>query len=221
MTPFPLMNCNWNSTCAEPIHFYHAQLWEEKEKDLFYEICHYVVIHVHQILYGYPPPRISEKIMGNLKTVVDWFIKENFSYVRVFSCSIPPHSLPKFIPDKLICTEVAYHLIIGGIGTELKVGQKKLWPVFPVQIGRFSLLNLGHSKVEAATLEYIKLVDLELIQHNPYQIVGNHLAHCNMKMFEHEDSPYDEIFKGAKAYEEILEGVQVLPPNFQTRFLAF
>ena len=69
MTPLALMNWNWNPTFAEPIHFYHSQLWEEKEKDLFYEICHYVVILVHQIFYGYPPPRISEKIMGNLKTI--------------------------------------------------------------------------------------------------------------------------------------------------------
>jgi hypothetical protein len=48
MTPFPLMNWSWNPTCAEPIHFYHSKLWEEKVKDLFYEICHYVVILVHK-----------------------------------------------------------------------------------------------------------------------------------------------------------------------------
>jgi hypothetical protein len=116
---------------------------------------------------------------------------------------------------------VAYQIITGGIGTELKAAQKKFWPVFPVQIGRFSLLNLGHSKVEATTLEDIKLVDLELRKHDPYQIVGNHLAHCNMKTYEHEDSPCDDIFKGARAYEEILERVQALPPDLQTNFLAF
>jgi hypothetical protein len=108
MTPFPLMNWNCNSTCAEPIHFYHSQLWEEKSKDFFYDICHYVVIHVHQILYGYPPPHISEQIIGNLKTIADWFIKENFSYVKVFGCSILPHAIPKFLPNILVCREVAY-----------------------------------------------------------------------------------------------------------------
>jgi hypothetical protein len=67
MTPFPLMNWSWNPTRAEPIHFYHSKLWEEKAKDLFYEICHNVVIPIHQTLYGHPPPRISDQIMGNLK----------------------------------------------------------------------------------------------------------------------------------------------------------
>jgi len=46
MTPFPLINWSWNSTCAKPIHFYHSKLWEEKVKDFFYEICHYVVRRV-------------------------------------------------------------------------------------------------------------------------------------------------------------------------------
>ena len=111
MTPFPLMNWSWNSAYAEPIHVYHSKLWEENVKDFFYEICHYVVIHVHKILYGYASPRISYKIMGNLRAIADWFIEESFSYVRVFQCSIPPHTLPKFLPDRVICREVAYQII--------------------------------------------------------------------------------------------------------------
>ena len=106
MTPFPLMSWSWTPNNAEPIHVYHSKLWKENVKYLFYEICHY--IPVHQILYGYSSPRISEKIMGNLKVVFDWFIEENFSYVRVFSCSIPPHTLPEFLPVRLVCREVAY-----------------------------------------------------------------------------------------------------------------
>jgi hypothetical protein len=171
------------------------------------------VIHVHQALYGYPPPHISEQIMENLKTIVDWFIEENFSYIRVFGCSIPPHALPKFLPDILVYREVAYQIIIGGIDKELKALQKKFGPTFPLQVGRFSLLNFGHSKVEDAALEDVKLLDVELRRHDPYQIVGNHLAQCNMKTYEHEDSPCDDIFKGIRVYEEVLYRVQALPPD--------
>jgi hypothetical protein len=56
MTPFPLMNWSWTPTSADPIHFYHSKLWEEKSKDFFYEICHHVVVPVHVALYGHPPP---------------------------------------------------------------------------------------------------------------------------------------------------------------------
>jgi hypothetical protein len=38
MTPFPLMGWIWTPTSAEPIHFYHSKLWEDKARDFFYEI---------------------------------------------------------------------------------------------------------------------------------------------------------------------------------------
>jgi hypothetical protein len=94
MTPFPLMNWSWTPTSSEPIHFYHSKLWEENVKYLFYEICHNIVLPIHIAIYGHPPPNISENIMGNLGTFADCYIEENFSYIRVFGCSIPPHALP-------------------------------------------------------------------------------------------------------------------------------
>jgi hypothetical protein len=68
-------------------------LWEEKAKDFFYEICHNVVVPFHIAIYGQPPPHISDRIMGNLGKIEDWFIEENFSYIMVFRCSVPPHDL--------------------------------------------------------------------------------------------------------------------------------
>jgi hypothetical protein len=133
------------------------------------------VIHVHKTSYGYSPPQISKQIMGNLKTVADWFIEENFSYIMVFGCSISPHSLPMFLLDKLVCREVAFEMVTGGIRKELKEAQKKFWPMFPLQVGRFSFLTFGHSKVEAIALEDVKLVDTEFRRHDPYKIVGNHI----------------------------------------------
>ena len=102
-TPFPLMNWSWDPSCAEPVHKYHSALWEDNAKDNFYEVCHYVIIPLHRMSFGCEPPRISHTIIENLKIVVDWFIEEHFSYVRVFGCSIPPHALPKILPDRLIC----------------------------------------------------------------------------------------------------------------------
>jgi hypothetical protein len=90
MTPFPLMSWSWTPTNVEPIHFYHSKLWEDKAKDFFYEICHYVVVSIHITLYSFTPPRISDRIMANLGKIVDWYIEENFSYIRVFGCSVPP-----------------------------------------------------------------------------------------------------------------------------------
>jgi hypothetical protein len=138
-----------------------------------------------------------------------------------FLGSITPHTLPKFLTDRLVCRKVAYQIITCGIDIELKAVQKKLWSIFSVQNAKCSLLNFVHSKVEVASLEDIKLVDIELRKHDPYQIEVNHLSHCNMKMYEHEDSPCDDMFKEARTYEEILARVQALSPDLQTSFLNF
>jgi hypothetical protein len=77
----------------------------------------------------------------------------------------------------------------------------------------FSLLDFGHSKVEVAALEDVKLVDIEFKRHDPQKIVENHLAQYNLKKYVHENSPQDEIFRGARSYEEVLDK----SPNSVTR----
>jgi hypothetical protein len=221
MTPFPLMNWSWNASCLEPIHKYHSALWEENAKKSFYEVCHYIIIPLHRIFFGCEPPRISNTIIENLKSVADWFIEEKFSYVRVCGCSIPPHALPKILPGRLICREVAYQLINGGIGLELKAQQKKAWPSFPVYLGKFVLLNIGHSKAEAESLSEVKLVDIEHRKHDPYQIINRHVTQCGLKAYEHEVSFYDDVFRNAKSYEEVQSRVQTLSPDAQVGFASF
>jgi hypothetical protein len=220
-TPFPLMNWNWNPSCSEPVHIYHSTLWEDHAKDNFYEICHFVIIPLYRIFFGYEPPRISHAILENLKKVADWFFEEHFSYIRVFGCAVPPHALPKLLPDRLVCREVAYQLANGGIGIELKIQQKKMWPQFPVYLGKFALLNFGHCKAEAELLSEIKLVDIEHRKHDPYQIIKDHVAQCGLKAYEHEESFFDDVFKNAESYNEVLDRVQTLSPDAQVGFASF
>jgi hypothetical protein len=85
----------------------------------------------------------------------------------------------------------------------------------------FSLLDFNHSKVEATTLEDIKLVDIEFKRHDPQKIMENHLAQYNLKKYMHENSPHDEIFKGFWSYEEVLNRVQALSPDQHARFFSF
>jgi hypothetical protein len=68
----------------------------------------------------------------------------------------------------------------------------------------FSLLDFGHLKVEATALEEIKLVNIEFKKHDPHKIVGNHMVLYNLKIYEHEDSPQGDIFRGARSYQEVL-----------------
>jgi hypothetical protein len=51
--------------------------------------------------------------------------------------------------------------------------------------------------------------------------VSNHLASCGLKRFEHENSPSDDIFRGARSYVEILARIQTLAPDERADVLKF
>jgi hypothetical protein len=126
LTPFPLMSWSWNPAEDEPIHVYHAKLWENKVTNFVYEIFNWVMVPLHVTIFGHPPLRISDNIVTNLSNIAYWYVEAEFSYLRVFGAFVPPHALPLFIPDKLACCEVARQTVIGGISKELKGYSKKV-----------------------------------------------------------------------------------------------
>jgi hypothetical protein len=221
MTPFPLMSWSWTPSEAEPIHVYHSKLWEDKATEFIYEIFNWVMVPMHVSIFGNPPPRISDSIATNLSNVADWYVEAEFSYIRVFGTSVPPYALPLFIPDRLVCHEIARQTVIGGISKELKGFSKKVWPPFPIHLNTYSLLDFGHAKAEATALEDIKLVHIEFKKHDPHRIVGNHMASCGLKRYEHEHSPHDDIFRGARSYAEVLSRIQTLSPEEMVDFFKF
>ena len=93
--------------------------------------------------------------------------------------------------------------MIGGVSKELKASSKKVWSFFLVRLNSYSLLDFGHAKAEAATLEDLSLVSIEYKKHDPQRIVSTHLGNCGLKRFEHECSPSDDVFRGARSYSEV------------------
>jgi hypothetical protein len=197
------------------------KLWEDKAKEFVYKIFKWVMVPVHVSIFGHPPPRISDNITTNLSSVANWYIEAKFSYIMVFGTSVPPYALPLFLPDKLLCHEIARQTMFGVIIKELKGVSKKVWPPFPIHIGAYSLLDFIHARAEAMALEEMKLVDIEFKKHDPNKVVSNHLAICGLKKYEHEDLPHDEIFRGEKSYSEVLSWIQALPPGDMANFFKF
>jgi hypothetical protein len=93
--------------------------------------------------------------------------------------------------------------------------------IFSLHIGTFILLDFIHSKVEATALEEMKMVDIEFKKHDPHKVVGNHMESCGLKIYDHEDSPHDEIFWGAISYSEVLSWVWALSPKWMIEFYKF
>jgi len=171
---------------------------------LFYEIFHNVFIPIHEAIYGHPRPRISEQIMGNLGAILDCYIDESLSYIRVFGCFASPCALSRFLLGRLVCREVSYQIVSAGIIKELNVAQKRVWPAYPIQVDIFLLSYFGHSKVEASSLDDITLATIEFKKHDPHRVVEKHLAQFNMKKYFHEYSPFYEISIGSRSYDEFI-----------------
>ena len=171
------------------------------------------MVPLHVTIFGHPPPRISDNIVMNLSSIDDWYVEVEFSYLRVFGASVPPHALPLFIPNKMAFHEVARQTVIGGILKELKGYSNKVWPHFLVHLNSYSLLDFGHAKAKAAAMEDLKLVLIEFKKHDPQRVVSNHLASCGLKRFKHENSPSDDIFRGTRSYAKILARIQTLAPE--------
>ena len=82
-------------------------------------------------------------------------------------------------------------------------------------------MDFGHAKAEATTLEDLSLVSIEYKKHDPQRIVSTHLANCGLKKFEHECSPSDDIFRGARSYGEVLVRIRSLAPKDMASVLKF
>ena len=176
---------------------------------------------MHVSIFGHPPPRISDNITTNLSSVVDWYIEVDFSYIRFFGTSAPPYALLLFLPDKLVCHDIARQIVLSEIRKELKGVLKKVWPPFLIHISTYFLLDFGHARTEAMTLEEMKLVDIEFKKHDPNKVVSNHMVSYGLKRYEHEDSPHDEIFRGVRSYSEFLSRIQALSPGDMVDFYKF
>jgi hypothetical protein len=221
LTPFPLMNWAWSPTNEMAVHKYHDKLWEENANEFIYEIFNRVMVPLHVAIFGLLPPRISDSIAGNLSNIADWYVEEEFSYLRVFGATVPPSALPQFIPDKLACREIARQTVIGGVSKELKASAKKVWPSFPIRLHSYSLSDFGHAKAEAAALEGLNLAYIEYKKHDPQGIVSTHLGNCGLKRFEHENSPLDDIFRGTRSYSEVQFRISALSPEERASVLTF
>jgi hypothetical protein len=86
-----------------------------------------------------------------------------------------PHLFPKYVPDRFLAREVSYQTIEMGITSFLSASNKKLWPKFPLNIGRYTLSNGPHARKEVESLQEICLCTGEPKGHDPKDVVIDHI----------------------------------------------
>ncbi len=58
------------------------------------------------------------------------------------------HFLPWFVPDRLVLREISFQTVWHGAHARLVRNQKKVWPRFPIIVGRYALANRQHAEKE-------------------------------------------------------------------------
>jgi hypothetical protein len=85
--------------------------------------------------------------------------------------------------------------MVVGIATYLSKNQKKQWHSFLISLGIYCLLNGKHALKEANQLGNILLACGNFKRHDLKGLVKRHYNMIrNVKMYVHEDSPFDIIF---------------------------
>jgi hypothetical protein len=67
----------------------------------------------------------------------------------------------------------------------------------------------------------LSLVSIEYKKHDPQRIAITHLGNCGLKRFEHECSPSDDVFRGARSYAEVQFRIRSLAPEDRASVLKF
>jgi hypothetical protein len=83
---------------------------------------------------------------------------------------------------------------------------KKIWPLFPVHIGNYSLLNGQHARKEVEALQDLCLCLGSEKGHDPHELAVSHvrsmgLNHSNIHVVDFDE----DRFKGVFFYEEVLQ----------------
>jgi hypothetical protein len=209
LTPFPLLSWNW-SPAEEPIHLYCSKMWAINCKNHFYDICNFFMVPLHLLLKNLPAPRFNQDTMNAIKEIGDWFINEEFSYIRIFGCEGPPHLFPGYVPDMLALKEIAYHIVVVDIAVTLAKNLKKQWPNFPISLGIYTLSNPKHAQKEIESLDRIWLAHGDFKRHDPIEVVIKHYAMVKRKTYIHEHNPFDIVFQGVMHFHEVRQRIYAI-----------
>jgi hypothetical protein len=120
-------------------------LWDINYKKYIYDIYEYFLVPLFIIIFNHPPHRVSQGAIIVIKEIGDWCIGKYYTYFKIYGCSQAPHILPKYVPKKLLAKEIAYQIVGDGTSYFLLEISKRLWPRFPIRVGRFTLLNVPHA----------------------------------------------------------------------------
>lgn len=169
------------------------------------------MLPIYKMLYNRDDPRFSLEAEVDILSVARWFGEEFFTYIRVFGSIGSPHVLPFYVLDELMAREIAYQTCgMGGMSKVLKDSKKAIWPQFPVVCRAFALHELDHAFKEFDNVLCLQLPNFPGRQYDPFGVVSNFTTTVKIKVFSHEEDPFDDAFLHKNTFREVQHTTQIV-----------
>jgi hypothetical protein len=94
-------------------------MWDINCKNFFYDIYNFFMVPLYFVLKNQPAPRFTQESIDAIKDIGDWYVDEEFSYIRIYGCEGYPHLLPRYVLDRLALREISYQTVTIGIVASL------------------------------------------------------------------------------------------------------
>jgi hypothetical protein len=155
--------CPWQSREAMKLlrsidnwYLQEQAMWENKYNRNYSQLCDFFIAPLCRLIFCRECPWLSREAMKLLKSIGNWYLQEDYTYLRIYGVTAPPHLLPKYVPNRIILGEIAYQTILQVFNASLaKDSRKRTFISFNMYNGHYGLMNSKQARQEAkAMLEY-------------------------------------------------------------------
>jgi len=95
-----------------------------------------------------------------------------------------------------------------GISKVLRESNKRVWLIFPIRLGIFSLANYCHVEKDILSIQALKFPTVPNRQFDPDSVVNNFTASQGIRPFVHEAEKFYDMFVQSSSYATVLRRME-------------
>ena len=169
-------------------------MWEGNFVRRIYDICDLFLGSMYHKIFKANAPTFSAKYRALITLHGDWYVKEYFSYFRIWG-SNTVHLLLRIVLDRMVLQEFSFQTVIDGAYPKLGKNKRKGWPRFPLSLDCLVIRNSAHATVLGKEIKIMKLGETSKRMHDPKAFLVSLFAQEKAKLnYTHEDLPNDSMY---------------------------
>ena len=114
-----------------------------------------------------------EKAWEVIKELSDWYVMDLGVYILIQGSQKCMCLLPKFVLDKLVLMEVAYHTYVHGFVASMSNKKKETWPKLSICIGSQNIESVKHIEADEIVIKSFHFEEMIFQKHDPRKVLGN------------------------------------------------